>query len=60
MPSDLSEFQPLDPGRILEEDSLELQYWCKELRCTEAKLRETLAKVGNHVAAVREHLAKSG
>ena len=22
MPSDLSEFQPLDPGRILEEDSL--------------------------------------
>jgi hypothetical protein len=57
MPSDLSEFQPLDPGRILEEDSLELQYWCKELRCTEAKLRDAISKVGNHVAAVREHLA---
>jgi hypothetical protein len=57
MPNDLSEFQPLDPGRILEEDSLELQYWCKELRCTEAKLRDAISKVGNHVAAVREHLA---
>ena len=57
MPSDLSEFQPLDPGRILEEDSLELQYWCKELRCTAAKLRDAISKVGNHVAAVREHLA---
>ncbi|MGO4396147.1 DUF3606 domain-containing protein [Variovorax sp. M-6] len=42
---------------MLEEDSLELQYWCKELRCTEAKLRDTISKVGNHVAAVREQLA---
>ena len=57
MPDDLIHFQPLDPGRILEEDSLELKYWCKELRCTEAKLRDAISKVGNHVAAVREHLA---
>ena len=57
MPDDLSNFQPLDPGRILEEDSLELQYWCKQFRCTEAKLRDAISKVGNHVAAVREHLA---
>ncbi len=57
MPDDLRDFQPLDPGRILEEDSLELKYWCKELRCTEAKLRDAISKVGNHVAAVREHLA---
>ena len=57
MPDDLSNFHPLDPGRILEEDALELQYWANELRCTEAKLRDCIAKVGNHVAAVREHLA---
>ena len=56
MPDDLHNFKPLDPGRILEDDVLELQYWCKELRCTEAKLREALSKVGNHVAAVRAYL----
>ena len=56
MPDDLSKFKPLDPGRILEDDELELRYWCKELRCTEAKLREAISKVGNHVVAVRAHL----
>jgi hypothetical protein len=35
---------------------LELQYWCKQLRCTEAKLREAISKVGNHVTAVRAYL----
>jgi hypothetical protein len=56
MPNDLSGFKPLDPGRILEDDSLELLYWCKELECTEAQLRDAISKVGNHVAAVRAHL----
>lgn len=58
MQDDLSHFKPLDPGRILEDDALEIKYWCKELGCTEAKLRDTIFKVGNHVAAVREHLEK--
>ena len=57
MPDNLGNFKPLDPGRILDEDPLELQYWCKQLRCTEAKLQDAISKVGNHVAAVRDHLA---
>lgn len=59
MPDDLGNFKPLDPGRILEDDPVEFQYWCKELRCSEAKLRDVIFKVGNHVAAVREHLASN-
>ena len=59
MPDNFSHFKPLDPGRILDDDPLELQYWCKQLRCTEAKLRDAISKVGNHVAAVRDHLASS-
>lgn len=49
--------QPLDPGRIESLDSAELQYWCKELACTQAELTEAISKVGEHVTAVREHLA---
>jgi hypothetical protein len=56
MSDELRNFKPLDPGRILEDDVLELQYWCKQLRCTEAKLREAISKVGNHVTAVRAYL----
>ncbi|MES2482502.1 MAG: DUF3606 domain-containing protein [Pseudomonadota bacterium] len=50
-------YRPLDPGRIDALDSVELQYWCKELACTEAELIEAISKVGEHVTAVREHLA---
>jgi Protein of unknown function (DUF3606) len=57
MPDSHANFKPLDPGRILDEDPVELQYWSKQLRCTEAKLREAISKVGNHVAAVRDYLA---
>lgn len=51
-------FKPLDPGRVDTLDRLELQYWCRELRCTEPELMEALAKVGEHITAVREYLAK--
>lgn len=57
MPDVLTSYQPLDPGRINSLDSVELQYWCKELACTEAELTEATAKVGEHVTAVRDHLA---
>ena len=50
-------FTPLDPGRISSMDPVELQYWCKELHCAEADLRNAIAAVGEHVTAVREHLA---
>lgn len=38
-------------------DPAELQYWCKELDCTEAELKEAVAKVGEHVTVVRRQLA---
>ncbi|MCY7317931.1 MAG: DUF3606 domain-containing protein [Ramlibacter sp.] len=57
MPDALTPYQPPDPGRIDSLDNAGLQYWCKELACTEAKLTEAISKVGEHVTAVREHLA---
>ncbi len=56
MADDLSHFKPLDPGRVNPRDALELQYWCKELRCSEAQLLDAISKVGEHVAEVREAL----
>lgn len=52
-----SKFKPLDPGRVNSMDPAELQYWCKELDCTEAELKEAVAKVGEHVTVVRRQLA---
>ena len=49
-------FHPLDAGRINLDDALEIEYWCRELGCTEAALQEAVAQVGAHVAAVREQL----
>lgn len=57
MPDDLSHFKPLDPGRINTHDPVELKYWCEQLHCTESQLEGALSKVGDHVTAVREHLA---
>lgn len=57
MTESLTHFRPLDPGRVDTLDQVELQYWCKELHCTEPQLMEAVAKVGEHIAAVREHLA---
>lgn len=57
MPDAPIPYQPLDPGRIDTLDGAGLAYWCKELACTEADLTEAISKVGEHVTAVREHLA---
>ena len=54
---DLAHFHPLDPGRINTLDPVELRYWCRQLHCNEAQLHQALAKVGDHVTAVREQLA---
>ena len=56
MSEDLTNFRPLDPGRINSMDPIELRYWCKELHCTEAELTDALSKVGEHITAVREEL----
>lgn len=56
MPNHQGDFKPLDPGRINAMDPVELQYWCRELACTEAELKDAVSKVGEHVTAVREQL----
>ena len=56
--SDLqSKVEPLDPGRVNSMDPVELQYWCKELHCTEAELKAAVSEVGEHVTVVRQQLA---
>ncbi|HEY6134245.1 MAG TPA: DUF3606 domain-containing protein [Rubrivivax sp.] len=52
-------FKPLDPGRIHALDPQEFQYWCKELKCTEKQLMDTIAKVGDHVTEVRQSLTET-
>jgi len=50
--------EPLDHGRINLVDPHEVRYWCRELHCTEDELRAAVARVGNHVAAVREAMGR--
>ena len=52
-----SHFEPLDPGRVNAVDPFELAYWCRQLHCTEDELKDAVAKVGEHVAAIRVQLA---
>lgn len=56
--SDLpKDFKPMDPGRINPMDPVELRYWCRELHCSETDLQAVMARVGEHVAEVRDALA---
>lgn len=57
MPQHQSDFQPQDPGRVNAIDLFELKYWCTELHCTEDELKDAVAKVGEHIPAVRQQLA---
>jgi Protein of unknown function (DUF3606) len=57
MPESPSPYKPLDPGRVDTLDPAEMQYWSRELHCTEAELAQAVSKVGEHVTAVREYLA---
>lgn len=56
MQDDLSDFRPLDPGRVNTMDPTELRYWCRELHCSEDQLIKAVDRVGDHVAEVREQL----
>ena len=60
MGDDLSGFKPLDPGRVNAMDPVELEYWCKEFKCTKSDLTAAVAKVGEHVAEIREALDSPG
>lgn len=53
----MQDFKPLDPGRVNAVDPVEAKYWCKELNCTEVELAKAVAKVGEHVAEIRQFLA---
>jgi Protein of unknown function (DUF3606) len=57
MQDDLSDFKPLDPGRVNSLDPVELKYWCGQLACTERELLDAVDKVGSHIAEVRQQLA---
>jgi len=53
----LTDFKPLDPGRVDTLDELELQYWSREFHCTEDELMQAVSEVGDHITSVREYLA---
>ena len=57
LPDDLTPHKPLDPGRVDFMDPVQMQYWSRELHCTEAELRQTVSEVGDQITAIREHLA---
>jgi hypothetical protein len=57
---ELQGFHPLDPGRIHADDPVERRYWCRVLECSDDELAAALDVVGEHVSAVRAHLAARG
>jgi len=59
MGDDLQNKGPADRSRINVNEPWEVKYWCKELGCTESKLRQAVAAVGVSVSAVREWLRKN-
>ncbi|WP_354683097.1 DUF3606 domain-containing protein [Cupriavidus necator] len=52
----MSQFRPLDPGRVNLMDPLEVQYWCRELGCSQDDLEHAVDAAGDHIAAVRAQL----
>ena len=53
-----ADFKPLDPGRVNAIDPVELEYWCKELKCSASELVDAVAKVSEHTAEVRQALGQ--
>jgi hypothetical protein len=58
MSDDLTKKIPQDASKISLTETWEVNYWCKALGVTEAKLREAVEAVGNSTAAVKKHLGK--
>lgn len=56
MADDLKNRGPQDRSRVNINEPYEVRYWTQELRCTEAQLRQAVAKVGVSVEHVRNHL----
>lgn len=49
---------PADPTRILLASTVEVNYWCQTLNCTETRLRNAVLAVGPLAADVRTYLAR--
>ncbi|SFQ79803.1 DUF3606 domain-containing protein [Hymenobacter arizonensis] len=47
---------PADPDRVNVKSSVEVNYWCQTLNCTETRLRNAVLAVGPLMADVRAHL----
>jgi len=58
MSTDTQAFKPLDPGRVDPLDAEEMAYWCREFGCTLPQLEAAVARVGEHVAALRAELER--
>lgn len=58
MPDSLDIRMPDDRAKINLGQPWEVQYWTKELGCTESQLKEAIKKVGYSVTRVREYLNK--
>ncbi|WP_137894753.1 DUF3606 domain-containing protein [Ramlibacter sp. 2FC] len=58
MSTDDQTFKPLDPGRVDPLDAREMAYWCREFGCTLPQLEAAIARVGEHVTALREELER--
>ena len=58
MPDSLDIRMPDDRAKINLGQPWEVQYWTKELGCTESQLKEAIKKVGYSVTRVRENLNK--
>ena len=47
---------PADPARINLQSTIEVNYWCQTLNCTETRLRNAIHAVGPLSADVRGYL----
>lgn len=58
MPDDKNKTGKGDDSRINVNQPYEVQYWTKELRCTEQQLRDAVKAVGPMVKDVKRHLGR--
>jgi hypothetical protein len=58
MPDDLSKRGGQDRTRINLQEKWEVDYWTKELGLTKEELERAVKTAGDHVTAVRQHLAR--
>ena len=49
---------PADPTRIHLASTVEVNYWCQTLNCTETRLRNAVLAVGPLAADVRAYLSR--